>query len=144
MREKLLWFILKFLGVSFVLFIIWWWKIQGFYLLAFENFVELLWTDSKIPKSSIWIFSNLIPFASLMIITKGLKINERLKKLGWGILILILWHVVSVLIFFYSTSIRLEPVRILFYTLYFLSIALPFFLWLIFFRRKLKGLFALG
>ena len=144
MREKLLWFILKFLGISFVLFIFWWWKIQGFYLLFFESFVQFLGVDSGIHQSSVWIFSNLIPFASLMIITRGFKINERLKKLGWGILILIIWHFISILIFFYSTGVRLEPVRIIFYTLYFLSVALPFFLWLVFFRKKLKGLFALG
>ncbi len=143
MREKLLLFILKFVGASLVLFIFWFWKIQSFYLLVFKNFVEFLGMDFKIPELSILLFSNFIPFASLMIITRGLNLEERLKKLGWGVLILFIWHVMSTEIFY---SIRFKPQlnHTLVPIFYLFSISLPFFLWLIFFRKKLKGLFVLG
>jgi hypothetical protein len=148
MREKLWIFIAKFLGVSLVLFGLWYWKGQDLYISLLDDslyffFYTLLGisSDFSFPKD---IFNNLIPFVALMIITRGMKFKTRISKLGWGLLILILEHIIlsKVIYLLYPgpgmESKWYEKVSV---PLYLFSESLPFLLWLIFCRKQVVDLF---
>jgi len=148
MREKLWLFIAKFLLVSLPLFVLWYWKGQDLYISILDDslyfFLHTLLgvnSDFTFPKD---IFNNLIPFVSLMVITSGMKFKKRVTKLGWGLLILILAHVVlSKLIYLLCpepgvVSRWYEKLSVPFYLF---SEALPFLLWILFARKQVVDLF---
>jgi hypothetical protein len=148
MREKLWLFIVKFLVVSLPLFVLWYWKGQDLYISILDNSLYFFFhtllgvnSDFTFPKD---IFNNLIPFVALMVITRGMKFKKRVTKLGWGLLILILAHVVlSKLIYFLSpepgvVSKLYEKLSV---PLYLFSESLPFLLWILLARKQVVDLF---
>ena len=96
--KKVLIFIAKFLGVSLPLFALW--MVGGYFyifpvLLVARSLVQIFGLQvSRLPMA-LDIFSSIIPFISLMVITKRLKLQKRLSKVGIGLLILFLWHIVA-------------------------------------------------
>ena len=145
MKEKLWVFIAKFLLISIPLFFLWYWKGEDAYL-VFLNYV-LTFLLIKIagfnlpyfpaPKD---IFNNLIPFVSLMLITRGIPNRKRVLWLAEGLLILIGWHmVITEMVYFLGVdSVAYERFSV---PLYLFSETLPFILWIIFARRQVSGLF---
>jgi hypothetical protein len=148
MKEKLWVFIAKFLSVSLPLFVLWYWKGQDLYISILDDSLyfflhTLLGVNSQFsfPKD---IFNNLIPFVALIVITRGIKFKNRASKLGWGLLILILWHVIlSKAVYFLNP----EPEAVsrwyekLTVPLYLFSETLPFLLWILFARKQVVDLF---
>ncbi|MCK4224763.1 MAG: hypothetical protein KAX39_06260 [candidate division Zixibacteria bacterium] len=148
MKEKLWVFIVKFLLVSLPLFALWYWKGQNLYIRILDDSLyfflhTLLGVNSQFsfPKD---IFNNLIPFVALMVITRDMKFKNRASKLGWGLLILILWHVIlSKAIYFMNP----EPGVVskwydkLSVPLYLFSETLPFLLWILFAQKQVVDLF---
>lgn len=155
MREKL-WifiakfviFIAKFLVVSLVLFGLWYWKGQDLYISILEDSLYFFFhtllgvnSDFSFPKD---IFNNLIPFVALMTITRGMKFRTKISKLGWGLLLLILEHIIlsKVIYLLYPgpgmESKWYEKVSV---PLYLFSASLPFPLWLLFCRKQVVDLF---
>jgi hypothetical protein len=148
MREKLWIFIAKFLLVSLLLFGLWYWKGQDLYISLLDDSLYFFFhtllgisSDFSFPKD---IFNNLIPFVALMIITQGMKFKIRISKLGWGLLILILEHIIlsKVIYLLYPgpgmESKWYEKVSV---PLYLFSESLPFLLWLLFCRKQVVDLF---
>jgi hypothetical protein len=148
MKEKLWIFIAKFLLVSLPLFVLWHWKGQDLYISILDDslyFVlhTLLGVSAQcaFPKD---IFNNLIPFVALMVITKGMKLANRASRLGWGLLILIGWHIMlSKIIYFLHPQPEVvsqwyEKVSV---PLYLFSETLPFLLWILFARKQVVDLF---
>jgi hypothetical protein len=148
MREKLWIFIAKFLLVSLPLFALWYWKGLDLYIYILDDslyffFHALLGVNSEFsfPKD---IFNNLIPFVALMVISRGMKFKERASKLGWGLLILILEHVILSKVKYFLNP---EPGVVsrwdekLSVPLYLFSETLPFLLWILFARKQAVDLF---
>jgi hypothetical protein len=148
MREKLWVFIAKFLLVSLPLFVLWYWKGQDLYISILDDslyfFLHTLLgvnSDFTFPKD---IFNNLIPFVALMVITRGMKFKKRVTKLGWGLLILLLGHVIlSKLVYFLNpepgvVSKLYEKLSV---PLYLFSETLPFLLWILLARKQVVDLF---
>ena len=148
MKEKLWVFIGKFLLISLPLFALWYWKGQDLYISILDDslyfFLHTLLgvsAECAFPKD---IFNNLIPFVALMLITRGMKFKNRASRLGWGLLILILWHVIlSKAIYFLNpepgvVSRWYEKFSV---PLYLFSQTLPFLLWLLFARKQVVDLF---
>ena len=148
MREKLWIFIAKFLLVSLALFVLWYWKGQDLYISILDESLyfflhTLLGVSAQcaFPKD---IFNNLLPFVALTVITRGMRFGERVSSLGWGLLILIAWHVVlSKIIYFLHpepgvVSQWYEKFSV---PLYLFSETLPFLLWILFARKQVVDLF---
>jgi hypothetical protein len=149
MREKLLWFIAKFLIVSFALFLLWQWKIENLYILFLNGVIYhiLIFLTFKIRYyySPTEFFYSLIPFVSLMIITREVELKKRLLYLVLGFLIIMAWHIISYEIVFELYDRYLHRRRLLDFAIkpfYLLSGALPFILWLILLRKTLWKLFS--
>lgn len=149
MREKLWVFIAKFVGVSLILFVLWYWKGQDYYIKILDSFltfvlITISGIDIEYFSYPVDIFNNLIPFVSLMIITRYMKFKKRMSKLGWGLLILVLWHIVlSQAIYFLHdqyqrTSELYEKFSV---PLYLFSETLPFLLWILLARKQVVDLF---
>ncbi len=148
MKEKLWIFIAKFLLVSLPLFVLWYWKGQDLYISILDDslyfFLHALLGVSApctFPKD---IFNNLIPFVALMVITRGMKLANRASRLGWGLLILVGWHVIlSKTIYFLHPEPEVisqwyEKFSV---PLYLFSETLPFLLWILFARKQVVDLF---
>jgi hypothetical protein len=145
MREKLWVFIVKFFLISIPLFALWYWKGEDGYL-VFLNYA-LTFLLIKIagfhlpyfpaPKD---IFNNLIPFISLILITRSIPNRKRVLWLAEGLLILIGWHMVltEVVYFLGVDSPTYERFSV---PLYLFSETLPFILWILFARKQVAGLF---
>lgn len=149
MKEKLLWFIAKFLIVSLVLFALWQWKIEDLYMLFLNGVVYHILTfftfKIRYNYSPTQFFYSLIPFVSLMIITREVQLKKRLLYLVAGSLIIMAWHIISYEIVFELYDRYLQRRRILDFAIkpfYLLSGALPFILWLVFLRNTLWRLFS--
>ncbi len=149
MREKLGWFIVKFILISVPLFILWHWKGEERYLILFNHLLTLLLIkvagfDIRYFPAPVDIFNNLIPFVSLMIITKQMKLQNRLFRIALGLSILILWHMILTELVYllhdeYGVSSRAyEKLSV---PLYLFSETLPFMLWILFARKQVAGLF---
>jgi hypothetical protein len=149
MKEKLWVFIAKFVAVSLILFALWYWKGQTYYIKILDGFlsfvlITLFGLNIEYFSYPVDIFNNLNPFVSLMIVTKDMKFKKRMSKLGWGLLILILWHIIlSQAIYFlhdqYQVTSKLyEKLSI---PLYLFSETLPFLLWILFARNQVVDLF---
>ncbi len=142
-------FIAKFVGVSLILFVLWYWKGQDYYIKILDSFltfvlITISGIDIEYFSYPVDIFNNLIPFVSLMIITRYMKFKKRMSKLGWGLLILVLWHIVlSQAIYFLHdqyqrTSELYEKFSV---PLYLFSETLPFLLWILLARKQVVDLF---
>jgi hypothetical protein len=148
MKEKLWLFIGKFVLVSIPLFALWFWRGEGWYLEFLRQSLTLLLV--KIAGLNVLCFPapkpiliNLIPFVSLMIITKGIKPKIRLSQIAQGLLILVVWHMiltegVYLLLDCQATSPAYEKLSV---PLYLFSGTLPFILWILFAHRQVAGLF---
>jgi hypothetical protein len=91
------------------------------------------------------IFNNLIPFISLMIITRGILFKKRLFWLVGGLLILIGWHMVlTEIVYFLNEKYTIDSQAYdkLSVPFFLFSETLPFILWIIFARRQVAGLFS--
>ena len=149
MKEKLWLFIVKFLLISVPLFAIWHWKGQDWYLILFNHLLTLLLIkiagfNIQYFPAPVDIFNNLIPFASLMVITKGFKLKTRLSRLAWGLSILIVWHMIlteAVYLLHEDYQITSQAYEKLSVPLYLFSETLPFILWILFARKQVAGLF---
>jgi hypothetical protein len=145
MREKLWIFIAKFLLISIPLFFLWYWKGEDGYLVFLNYVLTLLLIKIAgfhlpyfpAPKD---IFNNLIPFISLLLITRGIPSRKRVIWLVEGLLILIGWHLVltEVVYFMGVDSPTYEKFSV---PLYLFSETFPFILWILFARRQVAGLF---
>jgi hypothetical protein len=149
MKEKLWLFIAKFLLISVPLFALWHWKGQDLYLIIFNHLLTFLLIKIaglaiRYFPAPVDIFNNLIPFVSLMIITKGFSLKTKLSRLGWGLLIMIGWHAVltmAVYLLHEGYQISSQAYEKLSVPLYLLSETLPFLLWILFARKQVAGLF---
>ncbi len=149
MKEKLWLFIVKFVLISLPLFALWHWKGQDSYLILFNYLltfllIKLAGLNIQYFPAPVDIFNNLIPFVSLMIITREIKLETRLSWLGWGLLILIGWHIVltmAVYLLHEGYQITSQAYEKLSVPLYLFSETLPFILWILFARRQVAGLF---
>ena len=149
MREKLWLFAVKFILISIPLFALWYWKVQDWYLILFNHLLTLLLI--KIAGLNILyfpapkdIFNNLIPFVSLMIITRGFDLKIRLARLLWGLLILMVWHIMltqAVYLMHDQAGVASPAYEKLSVPLYLFSETLPLVLWIVFARRQVAGLF---
>ncbi len=145
MREKLWIFIAKFLLISVPLFALWYWKGEEAYL-VFLNYaltfllIKIVGFNLPYFPAPKDIFNNLIPFISLMLITRSIPNKKRVVWLVEGLLILIGWHMVltEVVYFLGVDSITYERFSV---PLYLFSETLPFILWILFARRQVAGLF---
>ncbi|NIN00559.1 MAG: hypothetical protein GTO24_21485 [candidate division Zixibacteria bacterium] len=149
MREKLWLFIGKFILISVPLFALWHWKGQDSYLILFNHLltfllIKLAGLGIQYFPAPTDIFNNLIPFVSLMIITRGIELKTRLSRAAWGLLILIGWHMVltmAVYLLHEGYGITGRAYEKLSVPLYLFSETLPFVLWILFARRQMAGLF---
>jgi hypothetical protein len=148
-REKLWWFIVKFALVSLPLFAFWVWKGEAWYLAFLGQSLTLLVIKTAglnqmcfpAPKP---ILLNLIPFLSLMIITRGIKLQPRIIRMSEGFVILVVWHMilteaVYLLLDCQGTTPAYEKLSV---PLYLLSGTLPFILWMLFAPKQVAGLFS--
>ncbi len=161
MKEKLWLFILKFILVSILLFALWHLtgaleprgtstpsEELGWYLMFLNHALSFLLI--KIARFDILCFPvprpmliNLIPFISLMVITRGIKLKTRISQIGGGLLILIIWHMilteaVYLLLDCRGTSPAYEKLSV---PLYLFNGTLPFVLWIFFASKQVAGLF---
>jgi hypothetical protein len=148
MREKLLWFIAKFLIVSFVLFALWMWKAEEIYLFFLNNVIYNILTFFTLKIRYYYrhteFFYSLIPFISLMVITQGVKLKKRILYLALGSGAIMGWHIFSYEMVFEFHQRYLDKPRFLEFIMkpfYLFSAALPFILWLLFLRKNLWRLF---
>lgn len=149
MKEKLWLFIVKFLLVSVPLFALWHWKGQEWYLVSLNHLLTLLLIkiagfNIQYFPAPVDIFNNLIPFVSLMIITREIKLKTRLSRLILGLLILIVWHMVltqAVYLLHDEYGVPSQAYEKLSVPLYLFSGTLPFVLWILFARKQVSGLF---
>ncbi|MGB8657474.1 MAG: hypothetical protein WCE90_06770 [Candidatus Zixiibacteriota bacterium] len=152
MKEKLWLFITKFLLISVPLFLLWHWKGQSYYLIFLNQTLTLILIkvagfDIQGFPAPVDIFNNLIPFVSLMAITRGMPLKVRLSRLGWGLLILIGWHMILteiVYLMYSKEGVPLPSYEKLSVPIYLFSETLPFLLWILFARKQVAGLFLRG
>jgi hypothetical protein len=146
MKEKLWIFILKFVLVSVPLFALWYWKGEDHYLVILNYTLTFLLIKIAgfnlqyfpAPKD---IFNNLIPFISLMIITRGILFKKRMLGLAEGLLILICWHMILTEIV-YLMGVESPVYEKFSVPLFLFSETMPFLLWMIFTRKQVAGLFS--
>ncbi len=148
MKEKLWIFIAKFVLVSLGLFVLWYWKGQELYISILDDSLYLFLhtllgvnAQCAFPKD---IFNNLLPFVALMVITRGMRFGKRASMLGWGLLILIAWHVVlSKIIYFLhpEPGVISQWYEKFSVPLYLFSETLPFLLWILLARKQVAELF---
>lgn len=144
MKEKPLIFILKVVALSLFLFILWYWKGEGYYLSVFNFLMHLIRTLGikmkflLCPKDT---FNNLIPFISLIILTKEMQLKVRISKLVIGLLILIGGHILlSVGLTLLHEDYPALHYKIS-YPLYLFNKTLPFLLWIILAKKNILNLF---
>ncbi|KPL00648.1 MAG: hypothetical protein AMJ91_03885 [candidate division Zixibacteria bacterium SM23_73_3] len=152
MKEKLWVFIVKFILISAPLFVVWHLKGQDWYLVFLNHVLSFLLI--KIAGFHIHgfpfpvdIFNNLIPFVSLMLITKEFKLKTKLSRLGWGLWILIVWHMIltgAVYFLYDEYGVPSQAYEKLSVPLYLFSATLPLVLWILFARKQVVGLFLRG
>lgn len=149
MKEKLWVFIAKFVVVSLILFALWHWKGQTYYTKILDGFltfllITLFGLNIEYFSYPVDIFNNLIPFVSLMIITKDIEFKKRMSKLGWGLLTLILWHIIlsqAIYVLHDQYQMASKLYEKLSVPLYLFSETLPFLLWILFVRKQVVDLF---
>lgn len=145
MKEKPQIFILKALALSLFLFILWNWKGESYYLSILDNYLKdfLRTLGIRIGGFSYLkdIFNNLIPFISLILVTKDIQFKVRISKLAIGLLILIGVHILLAvgLTFLYRDYPALY--HKISSPLYLFNKILPFVLWIILAKRNLLSLF---
>ena len=140
--RKLLIFFAKFLLVSLPLFVLW--MVGGYFYISTVLFfvkssVGVLGRQLPGLPMSLDLFSSPVPFVSLMIISKGVKLRQRLSKIGIGLLVLFSWHLVATMILYLILtgqsqtpvwrSVLLPSFRTF---LYIFNLVLPFLLWFYF------------
>jgi hypothetical protein len=160
MREKLWLFIAKFVLASLILFALWYFtgalerrganQEPGWYLMFLNHLMSFLLI--KVAGLNIQYFPapkpillNLIPFISLMIITKDIEWKARLYKLILGLVILIGWHMLLTMLVYLLHDEPGVPSPIyekLSVPLYLFSGTLPFILWILFASRQVAWLFS--
>lgn len=150
MREKLWLFIAKFLGVSLVLFVLWFWKGEFVYFQIFwqlaGSFYRAFGINVVILPLIVPLFTNLLPFLSLMIITRGISLKERLSKSGYGVLIIFGWQIFLSWAMYEMQGKTQTPTSFALkgsLVIYMLNYSLPFLLWMLFARDQLRRLFVL-
>ena len=149
MKEKLWIFILKFGLISVPLFVLWYWKGEDYYLVVLNYtltflLIKLAGFNLQYFPAPKDIFNNLIPFISLMIITRGIHYKKRLLWLAEGLLILIGWHMVlTEIVYFLNEKYTIDSQAYdkLSVPFFLFSETLPFILWIIFAKRQVAGLF---
>lgn len=149
MKEKLWVFIIKFLLLSVPLFALWHWKGQTYYLVFLQQvltllLIKILGLSVKGFPAPVDIFNNLIPYVSLMIITRGIRLKTRITWLAGGLLILIAWHMIlteAIYVIYLKYQIDSQAYEKLSVPLFLFSETLPFLLWILFARKQVAGLF---
>jgi hypothetical protein len=150
-REKLWWFIAKFVLVSLPLFALWVWKAEAWYLAFLGQSLRFLVIDLAGLKPACFpapkpILLNLIPFVSLILITRGMRTKIRAIRTAEGILILFAWHMVlTELVYLLVDCQATTPVyEKLSVPLYLVSGTIPFILWMLFAPKQVASLFSRG
>jgi hypothetical protein len=148
MKERPAIFLLKVLGLSLFLYLLWNWKGEGYYLPILEDLLKNLSWALGIRRGGVpfpkYILSNLIPFISFMLITKDLKLMGRISKLIIGLLILSGGHILlGIAVYLLCQGLPTPEtwcykLSILLYTF---NGILPFLLWVILAKRNLLNLF---
>jgi hypothetical protein len=139
MWRTLLWFVLKLVIVSIVLYVIWEWKGQIAYALLFRRIAlpvyGLLGIETASLRESLNIvvdrFYNVLPFLSLMVAMWGIGWRRRVWGIVAGFAIIIIWHVCFTLIVRSIVMVhQLDPTAYRQLSPWFLfSDALPLLLW---------------
>jgi hypothetical protein len=150
MKEKLWLFIVKFLLISIPLFALWHWKGQAYYQVFLNHILSFLLIrmagfNIRYFPFPVDIFNSLIPFISLMVITKEMSLKNRLSRLALGLLLLIAWHMIlteAVYLINEKYHIDSQAYEKLSVPLYLFSETLPFLLWVLFARIQVAGLFS--
>jgi hypothetical protein len=147
MKGKPVIFILKVLVLSIILFILWYWKGETCYLPVLEDFLRKLSWTLGIRKGGLpyprYILSNLIPFVSLMLITREIEFKKRILRLVTGLLILIAGHILLGIGIYLLCQDSPTPQTICYklsILLHVFSGTLPFFLWVILAKKNLLTL----
>ena len=99
--RKLLIFFAKFLLVSLPLFVLW--MVGGYFyistvLFLVKSSVGVLGRQLPGLPMGLVLFGSPVSFISLMVISKGVKLRQRLSKIGIGLLVLLSWHLVATMI----------------------------------------------
>ena len=148
MRENIFIFIIKFVLVSLALFPLFYWGGLDLYISGLDfvvkNLFKILGIKQKFFSYPQPIMYNILPFISLMIITRGLTLKNRLSKLLIGFLLLVFWHFILAELIYFLHSEYGEPSPLykkLSVPIYLFSETLPFFLWIILARINVAGLF---
>lgn len=149
MKEKAGIFIVEVLALSVFLYVLWYWKGKSYYLSILTYFFRYLFLSLRINTEKLWYpsqyFNNIIPFISLMLLTKGMHLWGRIQKLMIGLVILITSHMLFTTgIYFLHHEYQTPPTS--FYYKIFVPLGLfceilPFLLWVIFAKKQLLSLF---
>jgi hypothetical protein len=148
MKEKFLPFILKFIAVSLILFVFWFWKGENYYFLFFNSMVSPLlkiFGINLLPLPILYAqFNIFLPFTSLLLITPGIKPQKKLQKLLLGLFLIFLWQILTAVIFFLFLGQLGNPDEdpssvgfALYFFICILNYSIPFVLWLILARKNL-------
>ena len=140
--KKLLIFAARFLVVSALLFILWFgggmWYVYPM-VSAARFLVRILGMPDSNLLISVGLFASLIPFISLMVISKGIKLPARLRKILVGLLVLCAWHLVGIIVLHliavcdYKSAFWKMVLAPSFVTLlHIFNVVLPFLLWFYF------------
>lgn len=147
MRGKPAIFILKVLVLSIVLFILWYWKGESYYLPAIEGLLRKLSWTLGIRRGGLpyprYILSNLIPFVSLMLITGEIELKKQILRLVTGLLILIVGHILLGIGIYLLCPDSPTPQTMCYnlsILLHVFSGTLPFFLWIVLAKKNLLTL----
>jgi hypothetical protein len=150
-KEKLWWFIVKFVLISLPLFALWVWKVETWYLAFLGGSLRLVVIDLAGLKPACFpapkpILLNLIPFVSLMVISTGMRTKLKVIRTAEGILILFVWHMVLtelvyLLLDCQATTLAYEKLSV---PLYLVSGTIPFILWMLFAPKQVASLFSRG
>ncbi len=147
MPERLLSFLLKFIFVSGLLALLWFWKgLELYQVLSVGtvNFISgIAITNLTLPVPTAF-FHNLIPFTALILISPPYFNLQKLWLLLLGWFILFVEHLVVAVILYFLLDfwqVSQSTYELLFTPLSVLSGAFPFILWLVLLKDRVKQLF---
>ena len=147
-KVKLLPFVLKFIGISLVLFVFWGVVGEYLYFLLVSStvppFLRLFGIELILLPILIPLFYNFLPFITLYLIIPGIKSRKNLQNLFLGLFIIFLWQMLIAEILFLMQGQTEGPASAGWASsrfIYFLNWCIPIILWLILARNNLYGWF---
>jgi len=161
LKDKLL-FLVRFFASAIVLFLLWFFvrdayisvvgrvsvwfsdvfsrgRLEYLFTRAGELFVRSYSMRADFSVSANPVVANIIPFWALLVASKSIRWNKRLRDALLGFGILIIFHIVAlsvIILFVESGSSTLEGIKVFIDAL--LLAFLPFFLWMFFAGREIS------